>query len=90
VRGRFVCLGAKQIQWGGCRGRPQFQAVAVKFNLKSNLNRFKIDSNHSIFDRLKNGLPELKNFELKSNFEDLKKLNNFLRRIFIRFRMHFK
>jgi hypothetical protein len=36
--------------------RPQSRAAAVKFDLKSNSNRFKIDPNHSNFDRLKNDL----------------------------------
>jgi hypothetical protein len=49
--------------------RPQFQAAAIKFNLKSNSNRFKTDSNHSNFDHLKNGVPELKKFELKYGFK---------------------
>jgi hypothetical protein len=64
------------------RPRLQFRAAVVIFNLKSNLNPFKIDSNHSNFDRLNNGLPELNHFELKCDFEDLRKLNNFLHRIF--------
>jgi hypothetical protein len=73
---------------------------AIKFDLKSNSNYFKIDSNHSnyfkidsnhsSFDHLKNGLPELKKFELKYCFEDPKEMNNFLHRGFFRFGMDFK
>jgi hypothetical protein len=70
--------------------RPQNRAAAVKFNLKSNSNRFKTDQNHSNFDHLKNDLLELEKFELKYGFEDLKKVNNFLHRIFFIFGMDFK
>jgi hypothetical protein len=70
--------------------RPQNRAAAVKFNLKSNSNHFKTDQNHSNFDHLKNDLLELKKFELKYGFEDLKKVNNFLHRIFFIFGMDFK
>jgi hypothetical protein len=72
-------------------GSPsQSRVAAVKSDLKSNSNHFKTYSNHSNFDRLKNGLPELKKFELKYGFEDIEKVNNFLHRSFSRFRMDFK
>jgi hypothetical protein len=73
------------------RGSPsQSRVAAVKSDLKSNSNHFKTYSNHSNFDRLKNGLPELKKIELKYGFEDIEKVNNFLHRSFSRFRMDFK
>jgi hypothetical protein len=63
VRGWAARPNAKQRQRGGCQGgiRAQSRAAAVKFDLKSNSNHFKTDSNHSNFDRLKNGLLGSKN-----------------------------
>jgi hypothetical protein len=91
-RGRGVGSG-RQPRGGeelGMGVGDQRSGRAIKFDLKSNSNYFKIDSNHSNFDRLKNGLPELKKFELKYCFEDPKEMNNFLHRGFFRFGMDFK
>jgi hypothetical protein len=53
----------------------------------SNSNGFKLYSN---FDRSRNDLPELENFEIKYGFEGFEERNNFLHRNFSRFRMYFK
>jgi hypothetical protein len=67
--------------------RPQSRAAALKFDLKSNSNHFKIDPNHSNFDCLKNDLPELEKIELKYDFEGFEEGNNFLHRHVFRFVM---
>jgi hypothetical protein len=72
------------------RPRPQFQAAVVKFNLKSNSNHFKTDSNHSNFDRFKKDLPELKIFEIKYGCEAFEEINHFLHSNFFRFEMDFE
>jgi hypothetical protein len=46
--------------------------------------KFKIQS-HSNFDRSKNDLPELQKFEIKYDFKDLEKMNNFIHRNFFIF-----
>jgi hypothetical protein len=74
----------------GGRGQPQSWAAVVKFDLKSNSNRFKTDLNHSNFDHLKNNLPELEKIELKYDFEGFQEGNNFLHRNVFRFEMYFE
>jgi hypothetical protein len=61
------------VGWLSRGPRAQSRAEAVEFDLKSNSNHFKTNSNHSNFDRLKNGLPKVDKFELKYGFEDLEK-----------------
>jgi hypothetical protein len=57
---------------------------------QNSLSRFKQTLNHSNFNRSKKDLPELENFGLKYDSEDLEKVNNFVHRNFFRFRMNFK
>jgi hypothetical protein len=58
--------------------------------MKSNLNQFKRFQIASNIDHPKNAIPELQKFEEKYGFEAPEKMNNFLHRNFLRFRMYFK
>jgi hypothetical protein len=55
-------------------------AVQTSLNPIQISNEFKLFQNPPKFGRSKNDLPEIKKFEIKYGFEDLKKVNNFLHR----------
>jgi hypothetical protein len=62
----------------GLTSGPPQQSRAVAFEYISNSNEFKLLQNLSNFNQSPNSLPYPKNFEIKYNFEALKKMSNFL------------
>jgi hypothetical protein len=61
--------------------------VQTRFEIKSEFNCFKQFQTVSNFGRLEKYLPRLGKIEIKYSFEDLREMNNFLYRNFLRFRM---
>jgi hypothetical protein len=77
----------------GLTGGPLLQSqAALKYGLNhfKNSNCFKNIQFFPNFGQSKFDLAELQKFRIKYGFEDLKETNNFLHRIFFRFRILFK